>query len=150
MKCRLIIISTLLVAAVGNANASTVEDFFRNREISDVQLSPDGEYLTALVRTEKNPGGTDLMVMNLATGKSEAITFARAADIIWYYWAGEDRIVFSLYGAAFHRTLYKGVFSISPDGKDRRNLYGSGVGGTKYRLIPFFRLPNDDDHILLQ
>ena len=46
MKSRLILTCTALLAMAGIADASTIEDFFRNREISNVQLSPDGKYLT--------------------------------------------------------------------------------------------------------
>ncbi|MCZ6560211.1 MAG: prolyl oligopeptidase family serine peptidase [Gammaproteobacteria bacterium] len=116
-------------------------------------MSPDGEYLTALVRTEKNPGGTNLMVMNLATGKSEAITGYDVADIVWYYWAGKNRIVFMLArddDDQFRQSFVVGIFSISPDGKKFRHLYGTGLAAIKYQLEELDSLPNDDNHILVQ
>ncbi|MCZ6537929.1 MAG: hypothetical protein O6838_08570, partial [Gammaproteobacteria bacterium] len=142
-----------LVATTGIADANTIEDLFRNREISNVQLSPDGAYLAALVRTEKDPDAKNLVVMDVVTGKSEAITGYTVADIVWYYWAGKDRIVFRLTSdsdAPFVRSTGRGVFSISPDGKDFRHLYGSGVALLKYQLEELDGLPNDDDHILVQ
>ncbi len=142
-----------LVAAAGITDASTIEDFFRNREISNVKMSPDGKYLSALVRTEEDPGARNLVVTDLATMKSEAITGYKDADIFWYYWAGKDRIVFTLttdVDAPFQRYFNLGVFSISTDGKDVRNLYGSGVSGIKYQLEGLNSLPNDNNHILVQ
>jgi len=142
-----------LVATTGIADASMIEDFFRNREISNVQLSPDGTYLAALVRTEKYPDAKNLVVMDLATGKSEAITGYEVADIVWYFWAGKDRMVFMLArddDNQFRPSFVRGVFSISPDGKNFRHLYGTGVAQLKYQLEGLDSLPNDDDHILVQ
>ena len=142
-----------LVATTGIADANTIEDFFRNREISNVQLSPDGAYLAALVRTEKDPDAKNLVVMDVVTGKSEAITGYKVADIVWYYWASKDRIIFRLTSDSdepFVRSTGRGVFSISPDGKDFRQLYGSGVAQIKYELGGLDSLPNDDDPILVQ
>ncbi|MCH7894216.1 MAG: S9 family peptidase [Proteobacteria bacterium] len=149
----LIAMLATLVATTGIADASTSEDFFRNREIRNVKLSPGGEYLAALVRTEKDPNAKNLVVMDLATMKSEAITGYKVADIVWYYWAGKDRIIFRLTSDSdepFVRSTNRGVFSISPDGKDFRQLYGAGVAQIKYELGGLDSLPNDDDHILVQ
>ena len=68
LKSLLIIIYAVLVATAGIADANTIEDFFRNREISNVQLSPNGAYLAALVRTEKDPDAKNLVVWTSSPG----------------------------------------------------------------------------------
>ncbi len=149
----LIAVLAVLVATTGIADASTIEDFFHNREISNVKMSPDGKYLSALVRTEKDPEAKNLVVMDLSTGKSEAITGYKEPDVVWYYWAGKDRIIYMLaddLDGAYKRAFSLGVFSISPDGKDFREIYGPTGAKIKYQLEELDSLPNDDEHILVQ
>lgn len=126
-------ISTLLFLAAEGASAAAqpipLEHFFREPPVVDVQLSPDGQYISALVRTDAYPDAVNIIVMPRAGGSPHPITAYRDIDVAWHIWKG-DRIVFQLHRGRDEpkeHAYYAGTYSIRADGKDPRPLHTNVV-----------------------
>lgn len=68
-----------------------LENFFAEPDIRSVQLSPDGQYLTFLTTIQNHVG---IALMTLATGKVEPLVTAGDENIQYYFWKGNDYIVY--------------------------------------------------------
>ena len=62
----LLVVPTALSLA---AEPLSVEHFFRDPELTDVHLSPDGRYLSAAIGVEKSKGARNLVLMDLDEGQ---------------------------------------------------------------------------------
>ncbi len=69
-----------------------VEDFFAESDYRTVRLSPDGKYLAFL--TTLGTGKVGIALMDLGTGKTDALVAATDENISAYFWKGNDYIVY--------------------------------------------------------
>lgn len=69
-----------------------VEDFFRNPENSSFVLSPDGKQM-AFAKPFENR--MNLFVTRIGSGDTNQLTFIRDRNIAFFFWKGDDRIVYS-------------------------------------------------------
>ena len=72
--------------------AIPIEHFFADAAIRSLQLSPDGKHLGFL--TALGTGHIGIALMDLETGKTEALVAAKDENITSYFWKGNDRIVY--------------------------------------------------------
>lgn len=104
-----------------------VEDFFRNGTFDDVQISPDGRYISAITRTEKHPTARNLVVMEIGRwDEARLVTSFEDEDIRWYDWSEDDRLFFKVdrdYEDVDRGFEYVGFFSVRQDGKGGRTLH---------------------------
>jgi len=69
-----------------------LQDFFRKPERTAVRLSPDGTYLGWLAPWERR---LNVHVRDLRTGQERRVTNATARDILAWFWASDDRLVYA-------------------------------------------------------
>jgi dipeptidyl aminopeptidase/acylaminoacyl peptidase len=69
-----------------------VEDFFAESDYLSVKLSPDGKYIAFL--TTLGTGKVGIALMDLGTGKTDALVAATDENISAYFWKGSDHIVY--------------------------------------------------------
>jgi dipeptidyl aminopeptidase/acylaminoacyl peptidase len=127
------IVQTAVVAAVvcataaapgaeGQAQRATVEDFFRNPEVTDAKLSPDGSYLAV---TATGPGGrVALMVADLSKPlQLRGLAAFDRADIRNFSWVNNQRLVYDAHDLQSSReTGNGGLFAIDRDGSHFERL----------------------------
>lgn len=92
-----------------------VETFFKKPEFSNLVLSPNGQYLAALVPVK---GRMNIAVIELATMKPYPVT-SFDEDINSVTWATNDRLLFTM---DFNGNESIGLFSIDKDAKNFRVL----------------------------
>ncbi len=69
-----------------------LEDFFRTPEVSNVQISPNGKYITYGKSWEHR---INIFVKNLETNEIKQLTFSTKRDIYKYIWSDNDTIIYS-------------------------------------------------------
>ncbi len=149
-----------------------LEDLFRNATFDDVQISPDGRYISAITRTEKHPTARNLVVMEVGKwNEARLVTSFENEDIRWYDWAPGGRLFFKVdrdYEDVDRGFEYVGFYSVRHDGKggrvlhqpfdnDRRRSKGSvsssnraSIGtGLREDLRFLDSLPGDPGHVLV-
>lgn len=85
--------STVRAAApVPMGAAIPIEHFFADAPMRSVQLSPDGKHLTFL--TTLGTGHIGIAMMDIESGRTEALVVMNDENITSYFWKGSDRIVF--------------------------------------------------------
>jgi len=125
--------------------APSVEDFFRNPAFTQMKLSPSGEWVAAVTSVY---GRRNIAVLSVDDSEAVAITDARRTDISDFFWATDERIVYTIDidgNEAF------GLFAIDRDGSNWRELVGpsDGVRIFPRQVLPLDRLEGDPDHILV-
>ena len=149
MAHRTWLLGALALAACHAAGVSAapipVEDFFRNPEFTQMRLSPDGEWLAALAPVN---GRRNLAVLHISERQATAITNARSTDIGSFFWATNDRLVYSV--DVDGNEAY-GLYAIDRDGKNWRELAApaAGIEIFPHSVLPLDRLRDDPDHILV-
>jgi dipeptidyl aminopeptidase/acylaminoacyl peptidase len=74
--------------------AMAVKDLIRRADFSDVKISPDGRYFSALLPNDDKPYENLLAVFDTQTHKPiSVITSGRTLMFYEYFWASNDRIV---------------------------------------------------------
>lgn len=94
---RLVLTTALGLAVVAGLLAQTparlpLEAFFAEADCRDMQLAPDGKHLAFL--TTLGYGKVGIALMDLATGKYEALVSAQDENIKTFLWKGSDYIVY--------------------------------------------------------
>ena len=140
------VLLTILAAATHiQAKELPVEDFFKNPEFTNLQISPDGRYLGAIVPVG---GHRNLAVLDLATMKARAVTTLSKTDVDGYLWASNERLLFYLDSDGNEAF---GIYAVSRNGSKPRALIKPGRGVTviprQARVID--RLRDDPDHVLV-
>ena len=129
----------------GVAQAPSVEDFFRNPAFTQMQLSPNGQWVAALTSVN---GRRNIAVLSIDDSEAAAITDTRRTDISDFFWATDDRLVYTIDidgNEAF------GLYAIDRDGSNWRALLEPTVGIQVFprQVLPLDRLASDPDHILV-
>jgi dipeptidyl aminopeptidase/acylaminoacyl peptidase len=97
----------------------SVEDFFTLPEKSRYQLSPDGEFFSFLGPHQRR---LNLFVQKIGSEEVNRITNVLDRDIAWYFWKGNNRLVFAKDDA----------------GDENYHLYAVDILGEKLKeLTPF-------------
>ena len=146
--------------SLANTGRLPVEYFANLPDVSNVRLSPNGEYMAALVRVEtKEHTGSSLVVFDLNKGTKEILLFTNNEKykMNWFKWANNKHILLS---TRFPETrFYVGTI-------ETRLLIINTKTGEKRNIIPnkYYKrhnympqtqdtivdlLPDDDEHILL-
>lgn len=94
----------------------TVEDFFKNPDKSQYQLSPDGDYYSYMgpYKRRKN-----LFVQKVGEDQAVQITFEEDRDIGGYGWAGKDRLIYIKDSAGDEN--FK-LYAVDKDGENAKEL----------------------------
>ncbi len=130
-------IATTLLIAIGfqsQANAAeklTPEELFsRGAEFTDVKISPEGDYISAIT---KHDGKNKLLILDAKTKKlHHAVFFPGNAQVGNYAWANDERIVLQkeyLKGWQEHPIYYGELFAVNADGSRPIYLFGHKSGG---------------------
>ena len=133
------------VTAPAAAPVPSVEDFFRQPQIADIQLSPDGTRFAALAPVA---GRQNLVVMDVAARAPKAVTAFTQRDVVLFHWVNDRRLVM-LTGSIAEKAVDAvggGLVAIDADGKEPRTL--SGTPGVYLSLIR--TLPGDTDDVIVQ
>ncbi|MEY3367334.1 MAG: hypothetical protein RI973_489, partial [Bacteroidota bacterium] len=108
-----------LMAADQGRSTYQVEDFFRLPEKNRYQLSPDGKLFSWLGPHERR---LNLFVQETGLASPRRLTDIKDRDIAWYFWKGNDQL----------------VFAKDEGGNENFHLYAVGVnGGDTRRLTPY-------------
>ncbi len=89
-----ILLGTVLCAQANAQNEIPASDFAKRPEAWEVELSPTGEYAAIAVPTADGME-TKLEIVELATGKTQALRFARQQHVIDVIWTADDQVVVS-------------------------------------------------------
>ena len=115
---------------------------------SEVRLSPDGEYVAAIVHTPNHPLARNLVTMRLADGRIKAITAYSDIDVSWFAWVSDTRLLFSTETRpeqSGEPARYRGAFVIGRDGDG-----GSMIERARGRRLSFLaRVPRDQNGVLI-
>lgn len=94
-----------------------IEDFFKSQDKVGYRLSPDGKNLSYLKLEGKNQ---NLYIENLATGKDKKITKLKEKNINFYFWVGDNDLIY--YKENSDASRESDIFIISKDGSNERQL----------------------------
>ncbi|WP_227006590.1 alpha/beta hydrolase family protein [Shewanella donghaensis] len=165
MKCTAVLVGCLLTFTPQFVNATSLSHsdlFSRGAEYTDVKISPEGEYLSALTTHD---GKKTLIILETESLKMiNALKFPGNAEVGNYEWVSEDRIVLQkvyLKGWSDVPQYYGELMAINADGSRQKYLFGYNSGeqqtgslikkntairATAYILDP---LPEDDKYMLV-
>ena len=127
--------------------AIPIERFFADSAMRSVQLAPDGHHLTFL--TTLGTGHIGIAMMDLETGKTEALVAMNDENITFYFWKGSDRIVF---GGDLGGNESQSLRAINLKTRNVIALAESykEIGATQANYATILdRLPLDPKHILI-
>ncbi|OYU99548.1 MAG: dipeptidyl aminopeptidase [Burkholderiales bacterium PBB5] len=139
---------TATAAASAPPALPAVESFYREADMSDAKLSPDGKRMAVLIPVG---GRKALAVVGLEPGvKSVVAAQYTDADIHHFHWVNGERLVYDLIDfsrGGGDQKGYNGLFSVGVDGTGARMLIKTQWDGTERR--PGLREPLDPQHDLL-
>lgn len=147
----------LISSQVTASNKDITELFSRSAEFSNVQISPDGDYLSAITSHE---GKHMLMILDAKTKKpTNVVRFPDNAQVGQYVWVNNERVVLAkeyLKGWSDHPIYYGELMAVNADGSKPTYLFGykggeqqtgsrikknTAIQATAYILDP---MPEDD------
>ncbi|HEY9130973.1 MAG TPA: S9 family peptidase [Dyella sp.] len=106
----------------------SITDLVGPAEVDDVQYSPGGKYIAAVIAIPDTPHENAFAIFDGRTGVGiRLIHSGKKALIARYFWANDDRLVASL--AVQHDALDTPastgeIFAINPDGSHQEELFG--------------------------
>jgi dipeptidyl aminopeptidase/acylaminoacyl peptidase len=121
----LILLCAIFVSqpVVGQPIGSTIpiETFFKREEFANMQISPKGNRLAALV---PHKGRNNLVVVDLEKRTRQVITGFDSLDAYAPIWVNNDRLMFFVSDAqdVTGRFNYKGAYAVDHDGSELREL----------------------------
>ena len=131
---RLLLRSLLLLAAALPAFAQTakkpsditVEQFFKRPDYSQMQLSPNGKLLGAVVPVN---GRNNLAIIDVDSKASKVITDFSKVDISSFWWVNNARLCFRVADAqeVTGQFTFRGTFCTDRDGQNVRDFTRLGV-----------------------
>jgi len=98
-----------------------VDVFFRRAQYSNMELSPDGSKLAAVVPLN---GRGNLVVIDLKTRKSTAISSFKEMDVSDFDWINNSRLYLTAadLSEATGRITLKGAYAVNADGSELRDM----------------------------
>ncbi|MCC4833498.1 S9 family peptidase [Shewanella sp. 10N.7] len=132
MKYTAVLAGCLLAFAPSIVNAASLSHsdlFSRGAEYTDVKISPEGDYLSALTTHD---GKKTLIILETETKKMiNAIRFPSNAEVGNYVWVNHERVVLQkvyLKGWSDVPQYYGELFSVNADGSRQEYLFGYNSG----------------------
>lgn len=134
----------------------TVEDIWRQPNLSNITLSRDGKTMAATVPFK---GRMNLAAINLETRQANLLTSFTDFDVVGVSWVGNNRLVYSL--GQFNSPTGPGnfdgggLFVIDKDGKNFRRLSPTiremrAKNSYVFRGLSFYRsIPGTDEEIIV-
>lgn len=122
-----------------------VEHFFQNPQFTSMQLSPDGTHVAALMPVN---GHRNVVVVNLADRQAQAATNLGNIDVLAFFWATDQRLVFTVDSDGNESF---GLYAVDRDGSRVRALIepARGIALVQRSASVIDRLEHDPDHILI-
>ena len=129
-----------------------IENFFRNPDVLDAQLSPSGRLLA--LTTAVGAKRVSLVVVDLDTpGKVNRVALFSDIDVVRFHWVNDQRLVFSVAdletGSGEDRYTAPGLFSVDAQGQDLRRLVALRPGRLITDGARFSREALPWNHVLL-
>lgn len=121
------------------ASELPVETFFKHYRYSNVQISPDGDFLAALAPVEDRIG---LAVIDLKNLKANWAYSNRGLDVQWIKWATNERLLFRVAKDGY---LSRGLLAVNRDGAKLSPLVRVSDPYTQFLAL----LPHSPDEILV-
>ena len=141
---------------------STIKDFITRPTFSDVQLSPDGKYLSALMAVPDDAYKNMLVIIDPQTGKVlHATPAGEKAAVSSYEWVNSTRLLATLQekvGGFAQPGGFGELFAINVDGSGQKTVFGYKAGKDGLQLADNSRRavaetigsePLDDNRILI-
>lgn len=129
-------------AAAAPARRLPVELFVQNAEFMAPKLSPNGKFVAMLVSIKG--GSVKLAVMDLATNVPSIVGNFDDADIDFFHWVNDDRLVYS----SANREIGQGdtfsgpgLFAVNRDGTQFRRLVSREASGIRNHQSLVTELP---------
>ena len=72
------------------ADPPSIETFFKLPQYSAMRFSPNGQWIAALAPVN---GSQNLVLFDLDSKKATAVTAMEGADVVWFAWLGNDRLM---------------------------------------------------------
>lgn len=111
-----LLLFSLLIAQSAVAAKPGLDHFFKKPDFSNFQLSPNGKFIAGLA-----PVGTrqNIVVIDLETKKSRAVTSVSEQDVSGFMWANDDRLLFFMDDDGNESF---GIWAVNKDGSQPRTL----------------------------
>jgi dipeptidyl aminopeptidase/acylaminoacyl peptidase len=116
-----------------------VETFFRDYQYREAKLSPNGKYLGALSATDK---GVGLVVIELDDLAACYVYAERIADVEWFAWVGNDRLIFGMGEEGYQ---FGNIMAVNRDRKMLKSLSSRFDLGARFLQC----LPDSTNEILV-
>ena len=146
MQCSRVVVAWVLGAVLAGAGLAPAraaqvdpEPFLRREQFRDVQLSPDGQYLAAVMPLEDRTG---LVILRMADMKlSASFSLGRNTDISWFRWVGPERVLLGVadkFGLLAEPMPTGEIVGLDADGGGAEVLVGQRVvsAGAGTRIQP--------------
>lgn len=124
MKSQLIPFLLALALTDAAAERLPVDYFSRKPEYSQMQLSPDGSTVAALIPWKNR---LNLAVIDLASRKGIRLTAIETQDIAGFRWINNERLVFSVDDQGNEAF---GLYAVNRDGSKAKTLIAAGKSNT--------------------
>ncbi|NND32792.1 MAG: S9 family peptidase [Saprospiraceae bacterium] len=132
-------ISELIDLGTAGDYKYSVEDFFRNPEKSNYQLSPDGTYFSFMAPYERRK---NIFVQKIGSDEALRLTASIDRDISGYGWASADRLIY-IKDAAGDENFQ--LYAVDRDGSNPKDL--TPFNGVRIQLIDILE-DNEDEMII--
>jgi len=99
-----------------------IADFYRAPDMGAAAMSPNGQFVAALVNTQR--GRQELLLIDLAQReKSHFIAGFKNADITGVHWVNDDRLVYETFDLTYQdKSYFQGLFAVDRDSAESRQL----------------------------
>ncbi len=111
-----VILLCLMTAQNVYADKPGLDHFFKKPDFSQFQLSPDGTHIAGLAPVGDRQ---NIVVINLETKKSRAITSVKSQDVRGFQWANDERLIFFMDDDGNESF---GIWAVNKDGSKSRTL----------------------------
>ncbi|MFG6464752.1 hypothetical protein ACG04Q_24485 [Roseateles sp. DXS20W] len=151
LRCAGVIAALLLSITGAQATPPPAATFFKDADVTDVQLSPSGRQLA--ITTARGHQRVGLVVFDLGSGKLSRAAHFADADVTNVRWVHDGRLLFSIEDfsdGSGRPNGQPGLFAVNPDGSDMRQLIRrTGLTSAKDRFGKLDRVL-DWNHRLLR
>lgn len=117
----------------------SVEDFFRNPDKSNYQLSPDGTHFSYMAPFERRK---NIFVQKIGAETATRLTSSTDRDISGYGWASTDRLIYIKDSGGDENFL---LYAVNRDGTDPKDL--TPFPGVRIQLIDI--LEDNEEEIII-
>ncbi|MEB0138120.1 MULTISPECIES: alpha/beta hydrolase family protein [unclassified Undibacterium] len=134
------LLTPLSAFSMSNADSIPIEHFFKNPQLSQVRLSPDGSHL-ALLAAGQNDRQV-LAVMKIEKLQASIVAAYDKTDVVFFDWVNNQRLVFGVGDRDLgvgEQSKGNGLFAVNVDGSGFRQLIETATditsAGGKFRTL---------------